>query len=194
VLLCAGLGHFVPFWASLGQFVPVCATLCRFVLFCATLCQVGPKCATLCRFVQFCATLCRLGPFSWFLYLFGEAAVPRDSRRFSRADAVSRIHMCGSLCRSVPVWAKMCHFGPVCALLCRFVLFCAVLCSFVPFCALLCRFVLFCALLVFLVGCSIFSRKIGNLNFAPFATFRKTWQLSAKLCNFLQLSAFRSFP
>jgi hypothetical protein len=56
-----------------------------------------------------------------------------------------------TLCRFVPVWAKMCHFGPLwatlcsfvplCALLCRNVPLWATLCSFVPVCALLCRFV-----------------------------------------------------
>jgi hypothetical protein len=65
-----------------------------------------------------------------------------------------------------------------------------------------------CALLVFLVGCSIFSRKIGNLNFELraavdrktfdaenrealqlSATFRKTLQLSATFRKTLQLSA-----
>jgi hypothetical protein len=66
-----------------------------------------------------------------------------------------------TLCRFVPVWAKVVFFGFFCAVLCRFGFFCAALVFFVPFwfflcrfgffCAVLCRFGFFCAALVFFV-------------------------------------------
>jgi hypothetical protein len=84
----------------------------------------------------------------------------------------------------------------------QFVSVCAGLGQNVPVCALLCQNVPVCALLVFLVGCSIFSRKIGNLNFELRAVVdRKTFdaenrealQLSATFRKTLQLSVKRYF-